>query len=327
MLSLGSYLLGAVEVAVVALSLGFSAYRLRQRLLPAWDGAAARLVEGIVAVALLIWISELLGALWLLYAGTLVGACVLLAIATWLSPAGGGGAGVPRGAEAAPPPSTEGDAAPTGPAGLDSWRLLIMVGVVAVVFGHWALTTKHALDRGIFNFDSLWYHMPFAAEMVQSHSVTGMHHVDTVFTNWFYPQNSELLHADGMLLVGRDTLSLFLNYGWLVVAFLAAWCIGRPYGRGDLSVVGCGDPAGGARAGGARARGRQERPHGRGPDPGRDRDPRSRLGAGQGHQQPMLTGRKYAHIEGKRPINREACRSGGRWRRRGWRWGWRRGRR
>ena len=112
-----------------------------------------------------------------------------------------------------------------------------MVGVIALVFGHWALTTKHALDRGIFNFDSLWYHLPFAAEMAQSHSVTGMHHVDTVFTNWFYPQNSELLHADGMLLTGRDTLSLFLNYGWLAVAFLAAWCIGRPYGRGDLSVV------------------------------------------------------------------------------------------
>ncbi|HYJ22754.1 MAG TPA: hypothetical protein VEW07_12120 [Solirubrobacterales bacterium] len=74
-------------------------------------------------------------------------------------------------------------------------------------------------------------------EMAQGHSVTGMHHVDTVFTNWFYPQNSELLHADGVLLMGRDTLSLFLNYGWLAVAFLAAWCIGRPYGRGDLSVV------------------------------------------------------------------------------------------
>jgi DNA repair photolyase len=35
-------------------------------------------------------------------------------------PGGGGGAGVPRGAEAAPPPSTVGDAAPTGPAGQDS---------------------------------------------------------------------------------------------------------------------------------------------------------------------------------------------------------------
>ena len=73
--------------------------------------------------------------------------------------------------------------------------------------------------------------------MVQSHSVTGMHYTDTVFTNWFYPQNSELLHAVGILLTHRDTLSLFLNFGWLAIAFLAAWCIGRPYGRGHLTVV------------------------------------------------------------------------------------------
>jgi predicted membrane channel-forming protein YqfA (hemolysin III family) len=237
MLSLGSYLLGAAEVAVVAISLGFSAYRLRRRLMPAWEGAPARLVEGIVAVTLLTWISEILGTVGLLYPGTLIAACALVAgtIAFWpagpvgaASPTvlGGSAASAPRGTPAPPPPTGEG-----------LWRLLIMVGVVAVVFAHWALTTKHALDRGIFNFDSLWYHMPFAADMVQSHSVTGMHHVDTVFTNWFYPQNSELLHADGMLLMGRDTLSLFLNYGWLVVAFLGAWCIGRSYGRGDLSVV------------------------------------------------------------------------------------------
>jgi hypothetical protein len=236
MLSLGSYLLGATEIALVVLSLGFSAYRLRGRLMPAWEGAPARLVEGIVAVTLLIWISEVLGTVSLLYPGTLIAACALVAgtVAFW--PAGPVTAGDP------PPPAvakaSSGVAPPTvPPAGEALWRLLIMVGVVAVVFGHWALTTKHALDRGIFNFDSLWYHMPFAVEMAKSHSATGMHHVDTVFTNWFYPQNSELLHADGMLLVGRDTLSLFLNYGWLVMAFLAAWCIGRPYGRGDLSVV------------------------------------------------------------------------------------------
>jgi len=233
MLSLGSYLLGAAELALVGLSLGFSAFRLRRRLMPAWEGAPARLAEAIVAVALLTWISEILGTFGLLYAGALVGVSALVALATAFLPGGGGGAGVPRGAEGAQRP----DAAPAGPAGPGGWRLLIMVGVVALVFGHWALTTKHALDRGVFNFDSLWYHLPFAAEMAQSHSVTGMHHVDTVFTNWFYPQNSELLHADGMLLTGRDTLSLFINYGWLVVAFLAAWCIGRPYGRGDLTVV------------------------------------------------------------------------------------------
>jgi hypothetical protein len=230
-------LLAVVQLAAVGLSLGFSAYRLRHRLIPTWTGAPARLVEIVVGVALLIWISELLGTFGLLYAGALIGACILLAAVLALYPAGGGGAGVPRGAEARPAPSTVGDAAPTGPAGQNAWQLLVMVGVIAVVVGHWALTTKHALDRGVFNFDSLWYHLPFSVEIVQGHSVTGMHHVDTVFTSWFYPQNSELLHAVGMLLAGRDTLSLFLNFGWLGVAFLAAWCIGRPYGRGYLSVT------------------------------------------------------------------------------------------
>jgi hypothetical protein len=112
-----------------------------------------------------------------------------------------------------------------------------MALVSAVTVFSWAVTTKHALDRGIFNFDSLWYHMPFAVDMAQTHSVVGMHHVETVFTNWFYPQNSELLHAVGIVLTGRDTLSLFLNFGWLAVAFLAAYCVGRPYGRGALTAV------------------------------------------------------------------------------------------
>jgi hypothetical protein len=115
--------------------------------------------------------------------------------------------------------------------------LVVMTGVIAVVVAHWGLTTDSALSRGMFNFDSLWYHMPFATGIAQSHSVTGLHYTDTVFTNWFYPQNSELLHASGILLVHRDTLSLFVNYGWLAIALLAAWCIGRPYGRGHLGVA------------------------------------------------------------------------------------------
>ena len=103
MLSLGSYLLGAAELALVALSLGFSAYRLRRRLMPAWEGAPARLVEAIVAVALLIWISEILGTFGLLYAGALVGASPW-----WQGPSRSGrrvpvGAGIPHGAAVAAP--------------------------------------------------------------------------------------------------------------------------------------------------------------------------------------------------------------------------------
>jgi len=251
MVSLGSYILSAALLAILIFSLGVSAVGLRLQLMPEWEGAPARLVESIVAVALLIWLSELLGVVNLLYAGTLVTAAALVAAAVALGPrvAGGRGAGLarrpvfrpnpdlgrPEDAGAKNPALARDPSPPTGPAG----RLpqLIAVAVAALVFAHWGLTAKDALSRGIFNFDSLWYHLPFAVEMAHSHSVTGIHYTETVFTNWFYPQNSELLHSVGILLTGRDTLSLFLNFGWLAMAFLAAWCIGRPYGRGSLTVV------------------------------------------------------------------------------------------
>lgn len=239
MLDLGSYLLGALQLALVVVPVGFGAYRLRQRLLPTWEGAPARLVESIVGVALVIWLSEILGLFGLFYAGALVAASLLLAAGAYLMtrrvpPAGGAGGGPPRAVQFV----EHGGSPPvTGPAGQNALSLLVMAAVIAATLFSYAITTDHALDRGIFNFDSLWYHMPFAVEMVQSHSVTGMHHTETIFTNWFYPQNSELLHAVGILLTGRDTLSLFLNFGWLAVAFLAAYCIGRPYGRGASTTV------------------------------------------------------------------------------------------
>jgi len=233
MVDLGGYLWGVVQLALVVVPIGFSAYKLRERLLPSWEGAPARLVESIVAVALVIWLSEILGTFGLFYAGTLIAAALLVAgtVAFW--PAGPAAAGDPP-----PPATTQGVVPPTtSPTGESVWALGLMVLVIAGTVFSYAVTTQHALDRGVFNFDSLWYHLPFAVDMVQTHSVVGMHHTDTVFTNWFYPQNSELLHAVGMLLTGRDTLSLFLNLGWLAVAFLAAYCVGRPYGRGAVTVI------------------------------------------------------------------------------------------
>jgi hypothetical protein len=235
MVDAASYLAGAVQLALVVVPVCFAAWRLRLRLLPGWAGAPARLVESIVAVALVIWISEILGTFGLFYAGALIGAALLVAGAVAFWPAGPAAAGDPPSPAAAQgmvPPTTS----PTGEA---SWLLVMALVIAATVFS-WAVTTKHALDRGVFNFDSLWYHLPFAVDMVQTHSVVGMHHVETVFTNWFYPQNSELLHAVGILQTGRDTLSLFMNFGWLAMAFLAAYCVGRPYGRGALTAVAAG---------------------------------------------------------------------------------------
>jgi hypothetical protein len=228
-----------VQLALVVVPLVFSAYRLRQKLLPLWTGAPARLVESITFVGLLIWISEILGTFGLFYAGAMIGASVLIGLGIWFLP--GGGTDLGDHPEQLLQRRDGGAKSVTGPAGPEPLvSLLVMAGVVAITVFTWAVTTKHALDRGVFNFDSLWYHLPFAVDMVQTHSVVGMHHVETVFTNWFYPQNSELLHAVGILQTGRDTLSLFLNFGWLAMAFLAAYCVGRPYGRGAVTAVAAG---------------------------------------------------------------------------------------
>jgi hypothetical protein len=217
--SLGSYLVGAAQLVVLAGALGFAGFLLRARLLPGWRGAPARLVETVVAVAVLTVAAEVLGTFGLLYAGALLAAVVVVAFAARLVPMRQGGGQTARGGE------------------LGLWAAVVAIAVVAIVVFDWAETTKHALDAGIFNFDSLWYHMPFSADIAQSHSTTGMHHVETVFVNWFYPQNSELLHAVGILMTGRDTLTLFVNFGWAGVAFLAAYCVGRPYGRGIAAVL------------------------------------------------------------------------------------------
>ncbi len=219
----GTYLLGIAELGFLVLCFGLAALVLRSRLLPGWSGAPGRLVEAVTGVALLILTAELLGAVGLLREWALLLSALAVAAAAllWSSRA------TTPGSSAGRPPS------PSVP-GL---AILIAIGVIGVVVAHWGFEAKYALDSGIVNFDSLWYHMPFAAQMAQSGSNTALTHTDTVFVNWFYPQNSELIQSVSILLTGRDTVSLFVNLGWLALALLAAWCVGRPFGRGPLSLT------------------------------------------------------------------------------------------
>jgi hypothetical protein len=110
--------------------------------------------------------------------------------------------------------------------------------VAGLVIAHWSIGVRVALDTGITNFDSNWYHGPLAASFAQSHSTFDLHFIAPQFLAWFYPANSELLHGIGILAFGRDNLSPLLNAGWLTGALLAAWCLGRPYGAGPLSLIG-----------------------------------------------------------------------------------------
>jgi len=98
---------------------------------------------------------------------------------------------------------------------------------VAVV--HFAAGVKLRLSTGMTGFDSTWYHGPFAAGFFQSADTWSLHFIAPQFLAWFYPANSEVVHAIGMLSFGRDILSPLLNLGWFVGCLVAAWCIGRPY--------------------------------------------------------------------------------------------------
>lgn len=222
-MSLADFLTGLIQLILIASFAGFTGFRLRARLMPGWSGASARLVELTAAIGLLVIASELLGLVGLLKSFPLLLLLAGVAVLAWLG--------------LTPRPAGPGDTVPPAPAVGAGAQVLAFLFAFAV-FAQWGAFTSYNLDHGITNFDSVWYHMPFAAEIARTGSVTGFFHPETVFLNWFYPQNSELVHAISMVATGRDFFSIFINLGWLAVALLAGWCVGRPYGRPHLTMIG-----------------------------------------------------------------------------------------
>jgi hypothetical protein len=220
MLDLPQYLfaVGALALAICPLACG--AARVRARLLAGWSGLPARLADAVLVLALLIGIAEALGAVGMLSRLPLIAAC--LAVGLGLRAAIG-----PATASAAVPPAPD-------PGG---WGRGVALAVAAVVGVHWMIGTVDALGVGITNYDSTWYHMPFAAHFAQTGSTFGFDYVSPRYLAWFYPQNSELLHGVGIVLTDRDVLSPLLNLLWLAGCLAAAWCVGRPYGKGAWTLT------------------------------------------------------------------------------------------
>src|SRR3954453_16374955 len=201
--------------------MALAAVRLRGRLLPGWRGAPARLAEAVLGVALFTLLLQLLGAFGILVPAVLISAALAVGLGLWFGPwlrtADGG----------EPPPAPD----------IPWLQTLLALGAVAFIAAHWATGLQAVWGRGMLTFDTLWYHGPFAARIAETGSVWGMHFTDPLYLNWFYPENSELLHGAGIVLSGRDIFSPFVNFGCLGVALLAAWCVGRPYGVAPLSLT------------------------------------------------------------------------------------------
>jgi hypothetical protein len=232
MLGLGRYLLGALEILLLAGFSGIGAVAIRRRLLPDFSGAPSLLATLVLVAALLIWVAEILGSFgafeplpYLLSVGAAGVSC-------WVLTRGWRGGRGQLGPQHPPDGAarTRGQSAPTGPAGrrVDIPTLIALV-IAAVAVIHFAAGVRTRLSTGMTGFDSTWYHGPFAVGFMQSGNTWDLHYIAPQFLAWFYPANSEIFHAVGMLAFDRDLLSPLLNLGWFVGCLVAVWCIGRPY--------------------------------------------------------------------------------------------------
>jgi hypothetical protein len=222
-MSASTYVIGAAELTVIAAALGVGAYHLRALFTPAWTGALGRLAEMVIGLTMLILVSELLGVLGLFKeVPLLIGYLVAGLGAAYLVRRRG---------------------LPEAPRTLEarSSGLMVAIGIAAaaLVVVHWAHPTGEALNQGMYYQDTTWYHMSFSARFFQTGHIGPLHFTDPLkLAAWFYPQNAELLHGVGMVFLKTDFLSPLINLIWVSLCLLAAWCVGRPYGIGGVTVLG-----------------------------------------------------------------------------------------
>ncbi len=256
MLDLGRYLLGVAEIGLLVGFAWLGASTVRSRLLPDFSGAPAHLASAVLALALLLWVAELLGTVGLFEAAPYVLAVALVGAGLWTHSRGWRRGGVdspdPKAAEGkVSTPSSELSRRPEqrgGPPRVprpdDRTRgraldvaTLIALAIAAIAVVKFGLEMKPKLSTGMTGFDSTWYHGPFAAGFFQGGDTWSLHFIAPQFLAWFYPANSEVFHAVGMLAFDRDVLSPLLNLGWFVGCLVAAWCIGRPYEVAPVSLA------------------------------------------------------------------------------------------
>ncbi len=226
-LTLGAYSLSVLRLGAVVFPMGLTATRLRVYYLAQFSGPVARLAEIVSTLSLLLVVAIVLGITALLTINGLIASSITVSLVAFL---------IMRRTV----PGVSHVVRTTG--GLvrarvtPRWGLIAVAGAVALVVAQWLIAAQTALNAGMYNIDTLWYHMPFAAGFAQTGSILHLHYTQADPLIAFYPANSELLHAIGILAFKSDALSPCINLGWLGVALLAGWCIGRPWGLGPVGL-------------------------------------------------------------------------------------------
>lgn len=216
-----TYLVTFAELWAMTVCVAWTSVQLNRVFLPEWHGSVRVLAVVVSALGIVIVLSEALGTVGLFTRPALVLGAVSIAVVVR----------VVCGTRRPTPAARAEDARDTR---LVRVAAAVVVSVMAV---EWVSQTLSSLRGAAFEGDSLVYHLPNAVRFAQTGSLAGIHYNARDFGSAFGPLSPELCHAVGMVVLGRDTLSPWLNLGWLALALLAAWSIGARWKRPAASVM------------------------------------------------------------------------------------------
>lgn len=209
------FILGILAATAIGVGVVIAARRLRRRLVPSWSGPEAALADIVVTLSIVTVVSDIAGAFGAFRAVPL--ALGLVGVALVAVRFG-------RGADASRPVAAT-------RARRRDWKPYAVAASIGVVASAWMAQLGQIWRNGIFNYDSLWYHMPMAADFVRSGRFmpVRLYSADLLIST--YPAGSEVVHALGIVVVGSDVLTPFVNFAWAGLAIFSAHVLGRSTGR------------------------------------------------------------------------------------------------
>jgi hypothetical protein len=228
-LTTSGYLVAVVRLAAMGIPLFLAARAWRRRLAPEWERSLAILADLVGLLALAVILGEGLGSIGEFRRGPFIGASIVIAAVS-----------IARDRRRPERPRPEQAVPSRLPA---ATTVVVAAASCALVFAQWSTWVAHDVTLGIGNAggpgngDSLWYHMPIAASFVQSGWTTHLAFLNGEALVTYYPANTSLLHAIGILAMRTDVLSPFVNIALLPVALLAGWCIGARRGVGAATLA------------------------------------------------------------------------------------------
>jgi hypothetical protein len=233
--TVGGYIAGAARCVVILASAVVAGRSIRKLSVPEWSGAIGVLADATGSLTVLIAVAEVLGTVSLFDSATYPIALVIVAALTYFLLHR-------RGTR---DQSKNGNETRRSERSRFSARdVTIVAASAALVLAQWSTWVANAISSGVGNAggpgngDSLWYHMPTAAAFVQSASTIHLPFLNGEALVTYYPADVPLLHAIGMLGLGSDFLSAFINFLLLPIALLAGWCIGDSYEAGAPALAG-----------------------------------------------------------------------------------------